>query len=1032
MNKEPSPTGNDLKDLVTNHKNEVLLKYINSSHLSVYNCIELLCKHADNIGIHYYLCQKLLTFPHFELQFYIPQLVQVLLTVETESMALEELILELKNENPHFALLSFWQLQALLADLSTDPESYGFQVARRVLNNLQSTLFNTGKASDEMKETKMNENIAPGLVLCSMVISSIGLPQLGQMTKPLVQSQGRRQRAFVFKLAKNAMKDLRKNITLKNTLLNTRAMSRNSKNSDAPVSPVDIVDPIKTKEDAMFRKPRRAETNLDFDIVDDVGEQVFQERISNSIKMPKRRTKFLDDSYVHRTYDANSLSSSPTKSDNTMGLAPSLSSINLESSLGISDKFTSSMPDLHFNQPDRSRTSLSSVDSASYLAPSPSQPPLNYDQQSSNEPAPENKNQEIDPSQLSTTAKIKALKANYFRCETQFAIALETISQRLTQVPTEARFSALRAELSLLNRDLPAEVDIPTLLPPNKKGKLHKLVLITANEAQVLNSAEKVPYLLLIEYLRDEFDFDPTSEENGAILKRKSNAGSLMFDLNDIRRPNNRQGENTWNAEMQMANELAGTTDRVASGASLVGSTYSDRTTVIGREMDLGDLSMIRVKNQTDAEAYRETLVLQNATKVPVIQSDSDHRAPELNFVSNLEDAVISGNSGARSFRDRTVELADEMRISAVMLAQLDKSPQELSDTSNQIRAKIIASMKEVQDKFGYRDLEAIHGSAGERKLENDLKTGGIDTSYLGEDWASKKERIRKTSEYGHLENWDLCSVIAKSGDDLRQEAFACQLIQAMAQIWAKDKVDVWIKRMKILITSANTGLVETITNAISVHSIKKSLTKKMIEDGDLDEKGGIASLHDHFVRAFGDPQGFKFKRAQDNFACSLAAYSIMGYILQIKDRHNGNIMIDNEGHVVHIDFGFMLSNSPGSVGFEAAPFKLTYEYVEVLGGIEGEPFKKFVRLLKDAFRALRKHSDQLVSMCEVMQKDNMQPCFNAGENTSVQLKQRFHLELSDSECDDFVENYLVGKSLGSIYTRLYDQFQLITQGIYS
>lgn len=1036
MSKESSPKKNDLKDLVTNHKNEVLLKFINSSHISIYNCIELLCKHADNVGIHYYLCQKLLTFPHVELQFYIPQLVQVLLTVETESMALEELILDLKNENPHFALLTFWQLQALLADLSTDPESYGFQVARRVLNSIQSTLFNTGKASDELNETKMHENVAPGLVLCSMVISSVGLPQLGQMTKPLVQSQGHRQKAFVFRLAKNAMKDLRKNITLKNTLLNTRAMAKGSKNNDVPSSPVDIVDPVKTKEDAMFRKPRKAETNLDFDIVDDVGEQLFQERISNSIMMPKRRTKFLDDSYVHRTYDTTSLSSSPTKSVNSMGFGPSVSN-NLEDrlGLGISDKFTSSMPDLHFDQQDKSRTSLSSVDSASNFAQSTSQlASSNYDYRASADIVTEAKNQEIDPSQLSTTAKIKILKSNYFRCETQFAIALETISQRLALVPTEARFSALRAELSLLNRDLPAEVDIPTLLPPNKKGKLHKLVLITANEAQVLNSAEKVPYLLLIEYLRDEFDFDPSSEENEEILKRKPNAGSLMFDLNDIGRPNNRQGDipKSWNADLQMASELTGNTERLASGSSLTGSTFSDRTTVIGREMDLGDLSMIRVKNQTDAEAYRETLVLQNVAKVPVIPSDSDLRAPELNFVSNLEDAVISGKSGTRNFRDRTVELADEMRISAVMLAQLDKSPQGQSDTSNQIRAKIIASMKEVQDKFGYRDLEAIHGSAGERKLENDLKTGGIDISYLGEDWASKKERIRKTSEYGHLENWDLCSVIAKSGDDLRQEAFACQLIQAMAQIWIKEKADVWIKRMKILITSANTGLVETITNAISVHSIKKSLTKKMIEDGDLDEKGGIASLNDHFVRAFGDPQSFKFRRAQDNFACSLAAYSIIGYILQIKDRHNGNIMIDNEGHVVHIDFGFMLSNSPGSVGFEAAPFKLTYEYIELLGGLEGEPFKKFVRLMKDGFRALRKHSEQLISMCEVMQKDNMQPCFNAGENTSVQLRQRFHLELSDSECDDFVENYLVSKSVGSIYTRLYDQFQLITQGIYS
>jgi Phosphatidylinositol 3- and 4-kinase len=56
---------------------------------------------------------------------------------------------------------------------------------------------------------------------------------------------------------------------------------------------------------------------------------------------------------------------------------------------------------------------------------------------------------------------------------------------------------------------------------------------------------------------------------------------------------------------------------------------------------------------------------------------------------------------------------------------------------------------------------------------------------------------------------------------------------------------------------------------------------------------------------------------------------SVPACVAQIKDRHNGNILVDEVGHLVHIDFGFMLSNSPGGVNFESAPFKLTRELLQ-------------------------------------------------------------------------------------------------------
>lgn len=92
------------------------------------------------------------------------------------------------------------------------------------------------------------------------------------------------------------------------------------------------------------------------------------------------------------------------------------------------------------------------------------------------------------------------------------------------------------------------------------------------------------------------------------------------------------------------------------------------------------------------------------------------------------------------------------------------------------------------------------------------------------------------------------------------------------------------------------------------------------------------------------------------------AGYSLVTYFLQIKDRHNGNILVDRDGHLIHIDFGFMLSNSPGNIGFEAAPFKLPLEYIAVLGGIDGPSFLEFKKLFHEGFEAARKHCDRVVS----------------------------------------------------------------------
>merc|ERR1711920_820447 len=109
----------------------------------------------------------------------------------------------------------------------------------------------------------------------------------------------------------------------------------------------------------------------------------------------------------------------------------------------------------------------------------------------------------------------------------------------------------------------------------------------------------------------------------------------------------------------------------------------------------------------------------------------------------------------------------------------------------------------------------------------------------------------------------------------------------------------------------------------------------------------------DIFKIAFAD----RLFEAKQNFIESYAAYSLVVWFLQVKDRHNDNLLMVSTGHVVHLDFGFMLSNSPGgNIAFESSPFKLTQEFLDVMDGECSDQYEYFRTLVIRGFLEARKH----------------------------------------------------------------------------
>ncbi|KAI9914533.1 hypothetical protein PsorP6_007843 [Peronosclerospora sorghi] len=320
-------------------------------------------------------------------------------------------------------------------------------------------------------------------------------------------------------------------------------------------------------------------------------------------------------------------------------------------------------------------------------------------------------------------------------------------------------------------------------------------------------------------------------------------------------------------------------------------------------------------------------------------------------------------------------------------------------------------------------DAEAIETEETDDEVEETLETCPDEDEkpmiVFRERWSDKESRIRRESPYGDHPGWRLLSVIVKSNDDLRQEQFAAQLIAQCDRIFREYALPLTLRPYNVIATSAKTGLIEAVPDTVSLDSLKRN-------DPD------YTTLLDFYIRLHGDKDTTKFARAQRHFVESLAAYSIVCYVLQIKDRHNGNILVDTEGHVIHIDFGFLLTNSPGSNwNFEKAPFKLTDEFVELMGGPRSSTFRYFRSLCIRAYLALRRNMDQIVLLVEMMLVGNDDlPCFAGGKKAAMEgLRARLKPGARTSTCQVFV-NQLIDQSINNWRTRWYDKYQRACLGI--
>ena len=282
--------------------------------------------------------------------------------------------------------------------------------------------------------------------------------------------------------------------------------------------------------------------------------------------------------------------------------------------------------------------------------------------------------------------------------------------------------------------------------------------------------------------------------------------------------------------------------------------------------------------------------------------------------------------------------------------------------------------------------------------------------------WKETEKEIKEKSHFKMFNSLSIVSFIAKANDDLRQEVMTMQLIKKYDQIFKSENIPLKLHPYEIIITSNSSGLIEFLPDTISFDALKKKLLENNM------------TFLEFFEKHFGDD----FEECQKNFAESLAAYSLVCYLLAIKDRHNGNILLDKDGCIIHIDFGFILGISPGgNMNFENAPFKITKDYMALMGGIDSSIFCYFKSLFLRGLFAARKNVDAIVNLIEAMGIGVPMPCFN-GRNLKEIInlfKERCFIKYSEVEIVPLANN-LIERSVNSWRTTQYDYFQKLTNNI--
>ena len=616
------------------------------------------------------------------------------------------------------------------------------------------------------------------------------------------------------------------------------------------------------------------------------------------------------------------------------------------------------------------------------------------------------------------------------------------ISNELPKHPIEEQMTFLYEQLLEINKKLPCNVYLPFLADSTRN---YLICHIPLDGVRIFRTKTRCPIMLTFELIRiDEINKGIKKEEEyGETINigRSKSIASMNSSMN-LENPRKKQllkdkivsgpkKNNYRNADYDLSkpvllqkigvsNPSRHTTNVLNPISEKKPNSKTEMTEIVTKEKkdSKEKIKEDAKEDEEDIDTRMDKYQAKHRKSVMSISSTDSLNEDDINEKFKKIVTKIRNNPSNPKRENNTINIESNLEKEKAKEKEKEIIPLQSSKTVVSGEKKILLNEE---------DTDKIDELVNQEMKKPEVKNKNVNVEAIKKvfekSFRQKAKDIKKNSLFGNLDSHKIFRCIFKTHEDLRQEQFATQLINEFYQIFKLENTGCWLNTYEIISTGNDAGLVEMVNDSVSLDQLKQKIQQ--------------ASLHDFYLYSFGngDPNSLRYKKAMNNFVASLAGYSLVCYFLQIKDRHNGNILIDNEGHLVHIDFGFLLSNAPGKgLKFENAPFKLSNDMVDCLGGIEGKYFSDFRKLLHKGFKAVNKHRLKISILVEMMYCGHGKnlDCFEKGQEAIDNLKMRLNPKenMNNVEVKKFVDN-LISQSVDNWRTKWYDIFQYYVQGIF-